>query len=191
MTKKPKREKRKNEWTTVSPGTVGIILAILFGFPALIGLQSHPTVSLDSPLDVKNVFSTPLILSNDGMMSLQNVRVLTFVINAQHTNGDDELMNIALGYVPPSGTMEIGEKKTVAMADMFSRDVDFTSGDFALIVKFTPAYMPFWTKRRPFRFQIVRGADGNLRFIQNPSENTLDLYFQALKIMRPNNPDRF
>src|ERR1700675_4778951 len=99
--------KENRKWWTA------IVVTIVLGIPTFLGLRAHPSVSLESPLDPKDVYSTPLVISNDGILDLNDVRVATLVIEIQYPAHKLEVGNIVSSYALDTPTIGIGEKKTV------------------------------------------------------------------------------
>jgi hypothetical protein len=83
------------------------LLGLIVGGLALIGLRARPTVSLDAPLDVNDVLSTPFLISNDGMLALRDVQVVSYGVRIQYLGGSDETNNVISQYVPPSRVIEV------------------------------------------------------------------------------------
>jgi hypothetical protein len=100
-------------------------------------------VSLDPLLDPKDVLSTPVVISNDGMLALRGVKVKCFVLKirigpTQFTNSGSS------GYIPPSGIIETGAKKTVPLASFIENDGFAISDlDILMIFSFKPTLFPF------------------------------------------------
>lgn len=175
---KPKEEPiqhaiRKTEWLAFSPATVGILLTILLGIPTLLGLRAHPTVSLDVPLNPHNVLSTPVIISNDGLLDLDVIELSSYIVLAEYTHGISEYDD--LSRTIQFSKIEIGEKETVAFSTLVGH-TSIKDADIALIVSFHPQYMPFWRKTRAFRFHTALDSEGNLRFEPIPSGDVLKRY---------------
>ena len=138
-------------------------------------------VSLESPLDPKNVMTTPVIISNNGMLALSDVDVICFEIHTEwevHSEGSD---NISERYEPPSGKLDPGEQKTVPLSQFNRARRRIVSSDIAMIVTLKMAIAPFWEGRKAFRFKTVRQSNGDLRFVQEPPEDALVEYDKVLK----------
>jgi hypothetical protein len=156
---------------------------------ALIGLRARPTVSLEPPLDPGNVLSTPVVISNDGILALGDVDIATFVSQVNYTSGSVETGSVAVGYSPPNRTLETGEKETVAFRHFLDMTNAYVSyADVSLIVFFRPAYLPFISRKHSFRFKTVLQSDGTLRFQQQPPGNVLEEYERAKKASKEIHP---
>jgi len=153
----------------------------------VLGMQARPTVSLDTPLDPASVLTTPVVLSNDGPLALTDVHVYAFVLEINMPGL--HLKNTgASGYIPPSGRMEPGEKKTVPIGQFLSYPGKFDKLDMLTVIEFRPAYMPFWRKRREFRFSGETQADGNMRLQQQPVGDAEERFDKAVKELHGNIP---
>jgi hypothetical protein len=157
------------------------LLSLVITALGLVAFRARPTVSLEAPLDPDNVLTTPVTISNEGVLYLADVRVVCFTRVIEDSRSNFAVNNIGKDYVPPAGTLEDGEKETVPLLALVASTSPITSADVALIVSFEPGYMPFWTKRRAFRFKSVRQKDGLLRFEEQPAADTLELYDKAVR----------
>lgn len=159
-------------------GAVGLLLTAA-------EFQARPTVSLESPLDPTNVLTTPIVISNEGLLSITDVNVATYIIEADYKDQGIEIGSLGVRYAPPNQRLEPGERETAPFQQMvFSAQSPMISGDVALIVSFMPQYMPFIHRIRPFRFRTVKQADGNLRFEQQPPQDVVRQYERQLKILQ-------
>jgi hypothetical protein len=174
---KPTHEKWKWDWKYWLALAIGIIGLIL----GAITLQARPTVSLEAPLDPRNVLSTPFVISNDGMLALENVEVASFLIRVADINGNLQMGNIGGGYVPPSALLEAGERETVPFKHFLSSDAPIIEADVALVVTFSPQFLAIIKETRVFRFVAVRQANGLLRLVQEPANDALQQYRKIMK----------
>jgi hypothetical protein len=161
-------------WAGLSLAIAGLILTAL-------GLQARPAVSLEAPLDPKDVLTTPIEFNNGGWLDLEDVKIITFVRKIERL-GNIISSNITFGFVPPTKTLMVAETTTVLLTDLIksTEHQAITSADIALIAFYKPAYFPFWPKRKAFRFVAARQADGTLRLQPQPAEDTLDRYDQLV-----------
>jgi hypothetical protein len=161
---------------------IGLFLTIVLGLPTLLGLRAHPTVSTEPPYDPKNVYTTPLVVANDSLLNLNDVHIVTFVIQVfVPPFGPNEQNSIGGSFALQPSIIQVGGKKTILLKSFLNTDVGVVGSDIALIVKYSPEFMPFWTKRNAFRFTVGKDSNGNLRFEQEPGGNALDLYYAAMK----------
>jgi len=170
------------EWSLgIGIGVAGLTLTAL-------QFQARPTVSLDAPLDPKDVLTTQIVISNDGLTDLQALDVQTFFKTIELPR--HSVVSDNIGSRPILGHMlAVGEKETVQPEQIF----DFGPGmsnktiklDFAMMFKFRPAYWPF-SKRRFFRFEMARNADGTQRLHQIPAGDIDKDYDATVKRMRDN-----
>jgi hypothetical protein len=170
------RKKRKFDWKYwVATGLA--LLGLLLG---AISLRARPTVALESPLDSRNVLSTPIVISNDGMMALRDVEVASFVIQAGYQNHDLEMGSIGSSYTPPGAALESGERETVLFEHFFREDRPIIQADIALIVTFSPEFLPFFRRTRVFRFSTARQANGTLSLEHIPAADAFEKYRKVI-----------
>jgi hypothetical protein len=162
-------------WLATGLALIGLILGG-------IALRARPTISLEPPLDSRNVISTPIVISNDGMLALKDVEVTSFLYRIDLFTGVvRDQYDIGSGYIPPNKTLETGERETVNISTFLSNDFNINIGyaDIGLIVTFRPEYTP--CKRvRAFRLKTARQSDGTLRFEQQPAGDILEQYEKAV-----------
>lgn len=180
--KSPKQEKQSKktfskrvEWIFATGlALTGLMLTAL-------QFQARPTVSLGTPLDPRDVVTTPLIVSNDGLTDLKDMRFESFFNGLEYPNriyfghvfGRDVLEKI--------DTLQPGEQQEIMPVNMFkSGNKTPVKLDFALVIFFRPAYWPF-KKRRFFRFKIAQGSDGIVRFRRVAAEDIEQTYDEAVK----------
>jgi hypothetical protein len=175
---------RKIEWVLgLSVGIAGLLLTAL-------QFQARPTASLGTPLNPTNVLTTPITISNDGLTNLQAIRVQSFFRYAEYEGRlevEDTFGNRALSGIE---TLATGEKEDVLPVQLFDFGKDsrrILKLDFALVVKFRPAYWP-WEKRKFFRFGIAQNSDGTVRLRQEASGDIDEKYDAAVaRQERPSN----
>lgn len=159
------------------------IIGLLIGVISLVlAIKTEPNVSMESPLDPDSVLTTPFVISNDGPLSIENVKVAILVKGFRDSRNNTIGVGVSdWGITEMSREMKPGDRKTIPSP--FQRLVmtvnPVVGGRFALVISFRPAYFPFWQKRRAFLFTIARQADGRSRFEQQPAENILDEYEAA------------
>jgi hypothetical protein len=171
---KKRPAKTGKEPTHSSQGTIGILLTILLGIPTVLRLRAHPTVSLSDPLNPDDVRSTPFIISNDGLLDLEKVNVACYVVRMEATGDNEESNVFSANYIMELPNLMIGEKETVPFFDGVNLHEPIKNADVALIVTFYPQYMPFWSKKRVFRFSTVRDSFGKLRMQEQPAGDLLN-----------------
>lgn len=129
------------------------------------------------------MFTTPVVISNDGMIALNQVDVETFVVKLVFDTGNVEKQTLRARYVPPNGVLEAGARETVPLEHiLYVPGSRVTLCDVALIVTFNNPY-PFGRGTRVFRFSGIPQADGNLRLVQQPAEDVLEMYRQLKKTL--------
>jgi len=155
-------------WSSTAIGAVGLALAVLT-------YEARPTISLDSPLDPDDVTTTPLVVSNDGMLALKDVNVVSFFSELLYSRSMGMRDNIGTGYTPPNQTLETGERETVNLKTFVNFAAPVAGMDLALIIYYRMEYTPFH-RHRTFRFRAVRQADGKLRLQQQPAGGIYETY---------------
>jgi hypothetical protein len=179
--KKP--EAAPSRWTWDWKYSLATALAIAGLILGAISLQARPTVSLEAPLDPADVLTTPFVISNDGMLSLNSVNVESYFSRIGYgdpPNGADRY-SIGRGFSPRNQTLEIGEKETVRVGHfMYTNTPPVTYADIAWIVYFRSPFIPI-LRHRVFRFVTVRQKDGTLRLQEQAAGNILNEYELALK----------
>jgi hypothetical protein len=183
--RKEERPKKKSQ-DKPSPGWdwkfgAGIVLAIAGLILGALGLQARPTVSLDQPLDPRDIFSSPFVISNDGALGLNDVDVYSYVVRAVDVNGNVNQNQAVDHYAPPAKRLDAGEKRTVPFRSVAHDPNPLVSADVALIVDFTPSYLPFWNKERAYRFTTVVQANGRPRFVPQPAGDVLEKFRNLMK----------
>lgn len=178
----PKEDRSKKmqpiDYVNLLLGIAGFVLAV---GGLILGAQARPTISLEPPLDPNDVLTTRFIISNDGVLALENVTVQSFLKNFEDARHNKIGTAIGLNFVAPSSEILSGEKKTVAFARIVKSAAQVIHGDVGLIVSFTPAYIPFWKKTRAFKFSVTQQADGKSRLEPEPSEGMEKDFEKELK----------
>jgi len=168
----------KTKWDWKS--WLGIGLAILGLVLGALGLQVKPTVSLEPPTSQEDILTTPVEISNDGIfLAMKNVEVSTFLVKVGYSSGNLTMEDIGVGYTPPGETLEAGDRQTVSFHRLLPapKDGSFViKADIALVVSFTPEYLPFWKRTKVFRFIAVPEGKNRLRFQPQPASNVLQEY---------------
>jgi len=184
----PKQRKvapKKSGWRDPLNLCIGLASLVL-GIPGFLGLLSGPTVSLGSPLDPNDVFTTPVEINNNGLLGLKDVRVQSYVV-IYLTAISETRDEVNAGYQPPNNILRVGETQTVALQAMLHPSMLHLNRrtevlDIALIAFYKPAFMPFWPKRTAFRFRSVFQSDGKLRLIKVPAGDALEQYDKSSHI---------
>ena len=172
-----------SEWKWDWKYWLATVLAVAGLILGAITLQARPTISLESPLDPNDVFSTPIIISNDGMLALNTVNVQSFFTYINYEGKQSTRVQhyeIGGGFSPPDQTLEIGEKETVNL-QYFLGSRSRQQSDIGLVVFFKSPCIPI-LRHRVFRFSTVAQKDGTLRLQQQPSGNIYSEYEQAVKV---------
>ena len=160
-------------WAAFFVTVAGVVLGA-------IALRARPTTSLEPPLDPNDVLTTRVVLSNDGMLDLENVTVASVEEEVIFGNMGRSIKSLGEEYSPPARALEIGEKETVEFLTFFKANVPIVSADIGLIVRFTPEFLPFLRRTKAFRFKTVKQADGHLRLEEQPQGELLRDYKQMI-----------
>jgi hypothetical protein len=150
-------------WAALGITAAGTILGA-------IALLARPTASLDAPLDVTNVFTTPVVISNDGQLTLNEVGVIWYIRDIRYKNGGQINRGTLAGFVPPSPVLEPGEHKTIAYPRVVEIGSAPTSVDLVLAVYFKPAFWPFGKRHRLFRLLGAGMPNRGLRLQLQPAD---------------------
>jgi hypothetical protein len=120
--------------------------------------------------------TTPIVISIDGMLNLENFEVETFIREITYMNGV-ERFEFGKTYSPPNQRLEPGDKRTVPF-DYFNVNPlsPVVHADVALVMNFTMPFIPWHKKTKIVRFVTATQADGMARFEIQPAGDTLDLY---------------
>lgn len=175
--KQGKKQKPKIPWKWDWKYWLGTFIAVIGLY---ITLEARPTVAFDLPLNPYNVMSTPVVLSNDGFLTLDEVQVATYVSDIHYRLSGVQQDVSSEGYFPV-GELTRDHKETVPLysyvgATIAGRPDEINSADVSLIVSYKLEYLPFIKREDAFRFITVRQSDGNLRFIQEPTGDVLERY---------------
>src|ERR1035438_10301174 len=88
---KPKQRRvapKKNCWLDRLNLSIGIASLVLVVIGWILGLRAGPTVSLGSPLDPNDVLTTPVEISNSGLIDLEDMRIQSFELTAFTNNAE-------------------------------------------------------------------------------------------------------
>jgi hypothetical protein len=154
---------------------IELILGIGIGVAGLtltaLQFQARPTVSLDTPLNPGNALSAPVILSNDGLVDINDVKIIWYTKELKAANGAQSTHALDGGVVPDSAVLEVGQRKTMpSPLDSFIKtEVPLTAADMVMGVYFRPSYWPF-QKHKLFHLVGVRPADGGMKLQLQPND---------------------
>lgn len=166
-------------WVGLGIAIAGLILGAI---GLNLAIEARPTISLETPLNPDDVLTTPFVISNDGALSLENVTAAILVRNFEDTHGNHIGGLVGWGSVPTSPEMRPSDRKTIQpFSHIVNEENPIISGEVAIVVSYTPAYIPLWPKHRGFRFVVERQSDGRSRFEQQPSEGIEEDYLKRVK----------
>lgn len=119
-----------------------------------------PKISVEAsyPMESKNLFTTPFVISNDGILPIHSVSHTVIVRNAVNEIGGTVI--IPKGYKPIDlmPVLQPGEKSTTGIPNPFGNIV---SGDIDFVVTYRPSFIP-WRQTKIFRFGGSKESDSKL-----------------------------
>src|SRR5260370_40734299 len=77
---------KKANWLKILEVSIAVASLIIGIAGLILVLWSGPTISMEPPLDPDKVLTTPFVLSNDGMLTLEDVRVALLLRDFEHAN---------------------------------------------------------------------------------------------------------
>ena len=116
-----------------------------------------------------NMLSTPVVISNDGMLAINKITHFTYIREVTYTPTAHMQRDFSSPAALDPPTIEAGEKHTVPIDQFLFTNIPIQHADIAIVLAFTPEYIPLWRKERVFHFVTVRQSDGKLRFVQQYS----------------------
>lgn len=143
--------------------------------------QARPTASLGDPFNPNDVWTTPLIISNDGLTDLEDVKFYAYIRKLDYRRGnkhigfeDNGAENTLLKDVD---TLATGDKQEITPMQILTMKVGLPieSADFAIAISFRPAYW-FRRKWRFFRFTSAKNYDGTNRLVPIAVGDTEDRF---------------
>jgi len=159
----------------------GLILAII---ALWLAVKDRPTVSVGPPLDAKNLLSTQVFITNNGVLPINDVSLAIYVKSLEMKGGHNTYNEAVDGYQLPTSTLQPGEPVTTTFQIIVGNsnlgtgmtienvgdNPQFIRFDIALITSFRPAWAPFWRRTTTFRFRAVRTSEGMI-MQQVPAED--------------------
>lgn len=168
---------KKNRW--LDPLNLGLGIAGLA--IAGLGLRAGPIASQLPPLDPHDVLTTPIEIRNNGILDLNNFRIVALEIKVDYVSEMSITDCLALKYVPPTKTLAPGDPLTVPFGKIVKVDGRLINADVAIIAFYHPAFMPFWHKRKAFRFTTARQSNRDLMLQQQPPGDALEIFDKLFK----------
>ena len=164
-------------WVGIAVGIVSIILGALV-------LKQRLTITLESPTDPSNIMSTQIIISNDGILALEDVDVAIFIRNIQGPKYGASRIS-GTRYQPPARQMNVGDKRTVRLAPWrVGVGQPIQNVDIGVMVCYRPEILPKWLwagNPKVFRIDSVLQSNGEVRLRQQPDDgNILAEYEMAI-----------
>ena len=167
---KPKRQKEKRrvfDWKFWLPFMLGLL--------ALKPLLEPPTISLQPPLNPKNLMSTHFVIHNGSWCDYSDLKVTAMAKNIKTSFVSADDMEVGWDSVPVPRDLSGGEDMTIPYP---FRSIGFggtlLSGDFGLIVSYRLKRFPFIERRTGFHLTVAVQADGNSRFEIQPGGDEME-----------------
>jgi len=167
----PSKSTAANLWMTslkyfgITISLVATPLGIVTGYLALVPKIS---ISQNLPLAPADPFSAPFVVSNDGPLGINNVRIFcqAIKVRAEAQNFQAESLKMQ-NFIPPISGMEAGEKLSAPCWFPIHTREPITEADIAFRITFRPDFVP-WEAKREFRFVMTVGAEGKTYWYPEP-----------------------
>jgi len=151
-------------WLELLVGVLGVLLTIAT-------MKAQPSMSLEPPLDPRNVMSTQFVVDNDTWFDFESMQVAAISTDITTTLIHADEVSSGWTTLPIPKELKSGDRETIPhplRATEFGGRV--LSGKFGLVISYRPKWLPFLERRKGFLFTIGVQADGNSRFQQQPGE---------------------
>jgi hypothetical protein len=176
--RKQEREKGQSEREKETPqstiaitwklivGTVSGVGLLLGLVTAILSLLPRLSVSNLESLDPDDPFSTPFVVSNDGVLGINDVVLSCILVRLESATQHWAVEGFrSVGYAPTIPRLDPGEQGTAPCNPAVG--LKASAADIEVVVSYRPDYVP-WKKERPFRFVTVSSKDGKLHWIPQP-----------------------
>lgn len=164
------------KWLWKSTLFFGFWLGIISGY---YGLEQRVSVSQGEPLDDKDPFSTPFIVSNDGPLPIENVTFRCGIGHTSYKNGPkiQGAENFSSSFIfAPGGKlpaqnfgaseMNPGERSTIPSCG-YPFPPTIEAGDIGIVVSYRVGHTPI-RQTRIFRFGTLPDANNKLHWFPYP-----------------------
>jgi hypothetical protein len=137
---------------------VGLIAALLTFLPRL-------SMSSSESLDPSTPFSTPFVVSNDGLLSINDVTCYCLIRRVVIADRGDITVsnNIVYSDSLPVPNLAPGEKTTVSCPPLLPSEPRITRADMDIVLRFRPYGLP-WYREKAFRFTTEIASDKRLHW---------------------------
>lgn len=160
--RKGKTKRSKARSTSGALLTVaGLLIGILGLLAAGISLRARPTLALEPPTDPDDVLSTRVVISNAGLLSLNNVVAHFWVRNVKYAGNTSETDTLHSSDEPM--TLLPDEPKTVGVGEFVKFSNPILSADVVVAIYYDSPVLIFWRRHRLFRLVSVPTKDGKVR----------------------------
>ena len=128
---------KKSRWLDPLNLTIGIAGFVLAVIGLALALKAGPTVSLQSPLDPQDVLTTPIEITNAGMLDLENVRFRSFEIDVSDIHGRHRTNNLSMNSKASPSTIGTGQAQTIPfLRTLGGQTVPLAYADVVVLVLF-------------------------------------------------------
>lgn len=164
-----RRQETKRWWSAIPIGwRVFLGVGVFLGFwSAFFSLLPSISVSPSTPSNPSAVMTTSFTLSNDGYLSLVDVKIVCGV-NSINFRGGGGIQGI--GFTTPrlaANKLEPNEKYTFSCEFILNEDAPIVSADIVILVSYQPSFL-FWRQTSKHRFITHRTSGGRLRWFHQP-----------------------
>ena len=134
-------------------GVLGAISGVLAYFPSM-------TIHLADPLEPNNPFSSPVLLTNDGLLCLNSITFITKLkMLSDPTGAAVVIEKEGVHNMPPFSIKRLckGETSTFGLPDLmqyFELPSAPDYGDIELVFSFRPSFV-IWRQTKSFRFAFT------------------------------------
>ncbi len=194
--RQPKRKKRKskslqpppiglasNRWlrrratAKTAAKAVFVVATLVGGISGVASLLPRVSLSSEESLDVSDPFSTPFVVSNEGLLDLNDVKIFCGVERVVALDGHVEVQgpgNYGAGFPVASFAaerIEPGQKQSFVCKFHLPKRFPVNYADIAVAVSFRPEW-GIWRKEKLYGFHTVRSLDGTLHWLQHPANES-------------------
>jgi hypothetical protein len=155
----------------IAVGAITVTATILGLATGYLSLVSRVGVSPATSLDLRDPFSTPFVLSNDGQVGINNIDFTCKLLSVKTKTLVFD--NLDFSSSSQISAMEPGEKSSVTCAfrRAFEMSEPVVSADIVISATFRPDYVP-WSVKRELRFVAARDVTDILHWFPQPYSRT-------------------
>ena len=164
----PQVIKDRPSWRTfkIVVGTA-ILAAPLFGIlTGLFWFVTSASVSQDVPIDLVNPFSTPFLINNDGNASINSVQVDCRVTDMKLGRSNEVRDVNSKDDIQPIADLRSGQQRAVSCSPHVWVNSPIDSANVELLVSYRPAWAPWISKHKLFRFKTAKTSNGETHWVR-------------------------